>query len=79
MLLIPAAASVYFTILFLVPVLGSFITEPAAITLGALMLRDRFLAAPGLSENFKYATVGVLYVTVSIGGALTPRSRRRQC
>ncbi|MCW0235748.1 MAG: putative Na+/H+ antiporter [Ferrovibrio sp.] len=62
----------YFTILSLVPLLGSFITEPAAMTLGALMLRDRFLKQEGLSSRFKYATLGVLFVNVSIGGVLTP-------
>lgn len=62
----------YFTILSLVPLLGSFITEPAAMTLGALMLRDRFLSDGQLSSRFKYATVGVLFVNVSIGGVLTP-------
>jgi hypothetical protein len=62
----------YFTILFLVPLLGSFITEPAAMTLGALMLRDRFLDQDGLSNRFKYATLGVLFVNISIGGVLTP-------
>jgi hypothetical protein len=62
----------YFTILSLVPLLGSLITEPAAMTLGALMLRDRFLDQDGLSNRFKYATIGVLFVNVSIGGVLTP-------
>jgi len=69
---LPASHSVYFTILFLVPLLGSLITEPAAMTLGALILRDRFLGEPGLSERFKYATLGVLFVNISIGGVLTP-------
>ena len=36
----------YFVTLALVPLLGSFITEPAAMTLGALMLRERVFAAP---------------------------------
>ena len=65
--------ALYFTILALVPLLGSLITEPAAMTLGALMLRDRFLDEDeGLSTRLKYATVGVLFVNVSIGGVLTP-------
>ena len=72
--LLPAlpARSTYFTLLFLVPLLGAFITEPAAMTLGALMLRDRFLQREDPSAGFKYATVGVLFVNVSIGGVLTP-------
>ncbi|THD02314.1 hypothetical protein B1810_15430 [Panacagrimonas perspica] len=70
---LPAPLAMYFTILSFVPLLGSFITEPAAMTLGALMLRDRFLDEDeGLSTRLKYATVGVLFVNVSIGGVLTP-------
>lgn len=69
---LPRSLAMYFTILSLVPLLGSFITEPASMTLGALMLRDRFLEHEGLSTKLKYATVGVLFVNVSIGGVLTP-------
>ena len=61
----------FFVTLALVPLLGSFITEPAAMTLGALILRDQFYAK-GLSTRLKYATLGVLFVNVSIGGTLTP-------
>ena len=52
------------------PLLGSFITEPAAMTLAALMLRDRIFGA-GVSSRLKYATLGVLFVNVSVGGTLT--------
>ena len=62
--------SLYFLILALVPLLGSLITEPAAMTLAALLLRERFFAR-GISERVKYATLGVLFVNVSIGGTLT--------
>ena len=68
---LPHNLSAYFTILTLVPLLGSFITEPAAMTLAALMLRDRFFRN-GLSKPLRYATLGVLFVNVSIGGTLTP-------
>lgn len=68
---LPRSLATYFTILALVPLLGSCITEPAAMTLGALMLRDRFLHCETLSTRFKYATVGVLFVNISIGGVLT--------
>lgn len=61
----------YLSILILVPLLGSFITEPAAMTLAALMLRDRFYNK-NISSNLKYVTLGVLFVNVSIGGVLTP-------
>ena len=70
---LPPSLAMYFTILSLVPLLGSFITEPAAMTLGALMLRDRFLDYDvPLSAKVRYATVGVLFVNVSLGGVLTP-------
>jgi hypothetical protein len=62
--------SLYFVVLAAVPLLGSFITEPAAMTLAALMLRDRFFAQP-MSDRLRYATLGVLFVNVSIGGTLT--------
>lgn len=67
----PRTMSFYFVTLALVPILGSFITEPAAMTLAALILRDRFYT-PETSNRFKYATLGVLFVNVSIGGTLTP-------
>ena len=60
----------YLVVLSLVPLLGSFITEPAAMTLAALMLRDRIFVA-GAPQKLKYATLAVLLVNVSIGGALT--------
>ncbi|MGE5649880.1 MAG: putative Na+/H+ antiporter [Bacillota bacterium] len=61
----------YLVCLTLVPLLGSFITEPAAMTLAALILRDRYFAA-GVSERLKYVTLAILLVNVSIGGVLTP-------
>ncbi len=65
----PAIAG-YFLSLSFVPLLGSLITEPAAMTLAALMLRERIFAT-GASSRLKYATLGVLFVNVSIGGVLT--------
>ena len=65
----PAIAG-YFLSLSLVPLLGSLITEPAAMTLAALMLRDRVFSR-GVSSRLKYATLGALFVNVSIGGTLT--------
>jgi predicted cation transporter len=41
------------------------------MTLAALILRDRFYALP-ISSRLKYATLGVLFVNISIGGTLTP-------
>jgi hypothetical protein len=63
-------AAVLFVSVALVPLLGSFITEPAAMTLAALMLRDT-LFSRGASKRLKYAALGVLFVNVSIGGTLT--------
>ncbi len=68
--------AVYFLVLGLVPLLGSFITEPAAMTLAALMLRDTLFARP-VSSRLKYATVGALFVNISIGGTLTEFAVRR--
>jgi len=68
---LPGSMGFYFTVLALVPLLGSFITEPAAMTLAALILADRIFAR-GISSRLKYATLGVLFVNISIGGTLTP-------
>lgn len=68
---LPGGMAIYFLVLAFVPLLGSFITEPAAMTLAALMLRDTLLSRK-VSSKLKYATVGVLFVNVSIGGTLTP-------
>ena len=68
---LPRTMAMYFVLLSFVPLLGSFITEPAAMTLGALMLRDTIFRQP-VSSILKYATLGVLFVNVSIGGVLTP-------
>lgn len=62
--------SMYFVILSFVPLAGSFVTEPAAMTLAALLLRDAYFRRPG-QEGFKYMTLGVLFVNISIGGVLT--------
>lgn len=68
---LPRGMAMYFLVLALVPLLGSFITEPAAMTLAALMLRDTLFSQP-VSRSLKYSTVGVLFVNISIGGTLTP-------
>lgn len=69
---ITGVGSFYFVALSFVPLLGSFITEPAAMTLAALILRDRIFGAEGVSRRLQYATLGVLFVNISIGGTLTP-------
>ncbi len=70
MIPIPKAVAVFFLCLSAVPLLGSFITEPAAMTLAALMLRDSYFSQ-SLSNRLKYATIGMLFVNISIGGTLT--------
>ena len=67
----PQTTAVVFVVLAAVPLLGSFITEPAAMTLAALLLRDA-LFSQAVSSRVKYATLGVLFVNISIGGTLTP-------
>ena len=56
--------------LAVVPLIGSLITEPAAMTLAALLLAP-LVFRPGMPEWLKYAALGVLFVNVSIGGTLT--------
>ncbi|WP_151445868.1 putative Na+/H+ antiporter [Lacisediminimonas profundi] len=68
---LPKGMAMYFLVLGFVPMLGSFITEPAAMTLAALMLRDT-LFSQQVSSRLKYVTIGVLFVNISIGGTLTP-------
>jgi hypothetical protein len=60
----------WFSILTLGPLLGSLITEPAAMTISALLLAGRIYSrAP--SPAFAYGTMGLLFVNVSVGGTLT--------
>jgi len=68
---LPGSLGYYLTVMAVVPLLGSFITEPAAMTLAALILVNGFFSR-GISSRLKYATLGVLFVNVSIGGTLTP-------
>jgi hypothetical protein len=53
-----------------VPLLGSLVTEPAAMTIAALMLAPQIFR-PKVPEAVKYLALGVLFVNVSIGGTLT--------
>jgi hypothetical protein len=57
-------------ILTIGPLLGSFMTEPAAMTICALLLLRQFYDLRP-STRLKYATLGLLFVNVSIGGTLT--------
>jgi len=67
---VPKEQAFYFLCLSLVPLFGSFITEPGAMTLAALLLRDVYFKS-NLTERMKYATLAVLFVNISIGGTLT--------
>ncbi len=58
------------TILVVGPLLGSLITEPAAMTICALLLARQFYDLQP-STALKYGTLGLLFVNVSIGGTLT--------
>ncbi len=60
----------WMTILILAPLLGSLITEPAAMTIGAFLLADKFYNLKP-SNRLKYVTLALLFVNVSIGGVLT--------
>lgn len=66
----PAGVSFYLAALILGPLLGSLITEPAAMTLLALVLKHRYFDR-GISSKLAYATLGLLFVNISIGGTLT--------
>ena len=53
-----------------VPLLGSLITEPAAMTIAALMLAPVVFRSD-VPELPKYVAIGTLFVNVSIGGTLS--------
>lgn len=66
----PESMAFYVSSLTFGALLGSFITEPAAMTLLAIVLKRRYFDR-GISTRFAYATLGLLFVNVSIGGTLT--------
>lgn len=63
-------AAWWLSILTVGPLLGSFITEPAAMTICALLLLQQFYALKP-SMKLRYATLGLLFVNISVGGTLT--------
>jgi hypothetical protein len=67
---LPKRMGFYVAALVVGPLLGSLITEPAAMTVTAYLLLDYFYSG-SMSERFKYATIGLLFVNISIGGTLT--------
>jgi hypothetical protein len=60
----------WMAIMMVGPLLGSFITEPAAMTICALLLARQFYTLRP-SPHLKYATLGLLFVNISVGGTLT--------
>ncbi|MGC1482082.1 MAG: putative Na+/H+ antiporter [Chthoniobacterales bacterium] len=62
-------AAWWLSILTVGPLLGSFITEPAAMTICAILLVDRFYKLKP-SMTLRYATIGLLFVNISVGGTL---------
>ena len=60
----------WLSILIVAPILGSFITEPAAMTISAVLLLQKLYELEP-STRLKYATLGLLFVNVSVGGTLT--------
>ena len=65
-----SAAAWWLSILTIAPLLGSFITEPAAMTIAALLLANQFYKLKP-SPWFAYGTLGLLFVNISVGGTLT--------
>lgn len=70
MIPLPRKMAFFFTACVVGPLLGSFITEPAAMTVTAIILLKNFYSKE-MSTKFKYATIGLLFVNISIGGTLT--------
>lgn len=60
----------WLSLLTLGPLLGSLITEPAAITITAMLLARKFFEHKP-STMLSYATIGLLFVNISVGGVLT--------
>lgn len=60
----------WLSVMIIAPLLGSFITEPAAMTIGALLLAKKFFRH-NPPAKLAYATLGLLFVNISVGGTLT--------
>lgn len=63
-------AAWWLSVLCIAPLLGSFITEPAAMTLAAILLSKKIYQLKP-STGLCYATLALLFVNVSVGGTLT--------
>lgn len=60
----------WFVLLTIGPLLGSLITEAAAMALCAFLLSQQFYQYHP-SKKLAYATIGLLFVNISVGGVLT--------
>lgn len=67
---LPKNMAFFVSTLVIGPLLGSLITEPAAMTVTAFILLDYFYSKK-MSTLFKYATLGLLFVNISVGGTLS--------
>lgn len=67
---LPPGIAFFLVALSIGPLLGSFVTEPAAMTLLAIVLKRRYFDRE-ISRPLAYAALGLLFVNVSIGGTLT--------
>lgn len=67
---LPKKMALFYSIYIFGSLSGSLITEPAAMTVCALLLNEHFFRS-SLNFHFKYAMLGLLFVTISIGGTLT--------
>jgi hypothetical protein len=65
-----SASAWWLTVLIIAPLFGSLITEPAAMTIAALLLARQFYVLRP-SPKLAYATLGLLFVNISVGGTLT--------
>lgn len=63
-------AAWWLSILIIAPILGSFITEPGAMTIAAMLLARKFYQLKP-RPMFAYGTLGLLFVNISVGGVLT--------
>lgn len=67
---VPKAYAYFFAAFFFGPLLGSFITEPAAMTVTASFVLSHFFSRPSPAK-FRYAVLALLLINISLGGALT--------
>ena len=65
-----STAAWWFVVLTIGPILGSFITEPGAMTISAMLLGKQFYKRKP-SMKFAYATIGLLFVNISVGGTFS--------